>query len=460
MKRVAAILLLCLVLLGWVTPALGQSRSSKAWQLRSQAMKEQNSSLRYLHTTWFKSIGYRYAIVPVDSIVEASASVGATGTMELLNPPHGFSTSSLDQPRVTEQEISLASVTGQGPPGTTRMQASASYATALALTNNTFDAKRVGISRPDALRRTVAWTNALALSHAQGVWGESWQSPLWTYYMGAGAKNVWGSLSPITRELVTRAVAAEANRLLTIPPPYYRDASGTIISAGYSKSADNAWNATLLFLAARMYSSGDTTQAAQWEAQARWYALTAYATPDQVGTDPRIMGSNINSDGTVVNHRIIHPDYMATAGEMQIKYILTAGWSGSKEATECLNRFTTVWSGLTRVKFKVGTYKNPGGTIYRVGSHGVSTANIYYPQGTDWSKVRRHNMALMDVAEFMAGHDAGFSWGKAHINAVIAQQTRHKDGRVFSPGETHFAEDEQFAAACAAEMVESLRMVH
>jgi hypothetical protein len=182
--------------------------------------------------------------------------------------------------------------------------------------------------------------------------------------------------------------------------------------------------------------------------------------PDQVGTDPRIQGSNLNSDGTVVNHGIIHPDYMATAGEMQVKYILVSGWSRSIEATECLNRFTTVWNGLTRVKFKVGKYKKPGGTIYRVGSHGVSTANIYYPQGTDWSKVRRHNMALMDVAEFVAGHGAGFSWGKAHIKAVIAQQARHKDGRVFSPGETRFGEDEQFAAVCAAEMVESLRMVH
>ena len=69
-------------------------------------------------------------------------------------------------------------------------------------------------------------------------------------------------------------------------------------------------------------------------------------------------------------------------------------------------------------------------------------------------------MALMDVSFVAAGHDAGFSWAKAHINSVVKQQARHKDGRIFSAGETRFAEDEQFAAACAAEMVESLRMVH
>ena len=459
MKRIVTTVLVVLALLGWATPALAQSRANKAWQLRSQAMKEQNNSLRYLHSTWFKAMRYRYAVIPVDTIVEASASVGATGAIEMLNPPRGFSTSSLDGPQVTRERISLEAV-GQGTPGTTRMQASASYATALALTNNTYNASRVGIGRAEALRRTVAWTNALALSHAQGMWGESWQSPLWTYYLGAGSKKVWSSLSPITRELVTKAVAAEADRLLTIPPPYYRDATGRIISPGDSKSEENAWNASLLLLAARMYSSDDTTKAAQWEAQARWYALTAYATPDQVGKDPRITGSNLNMDGTVVNHGIIHPDYMATSGEMQVKYLLTAWWSNSTEPTECLNEFATVWNGLTRVKFKVGKYKKPGGTIYRVGSHGVSTANIYYPQGTDWSKVRRHNMALMDVSFVAAGHDAGFSWAKAHINSVVKQQARHKDGRIFSAGETRFAEDEQFAAACAAEMVESLRMVH
>ena len=43
---------------------------------------------------------------------------------------------------------------------------------------------------------------------------------------------------------------------------------------------------------------------------------------------------------------------------------------------------------------------------------------------------------------------------------VIGQQSRHKDGRIFSAGETRFTEAEHFGAACAAEMVETLRLVH
>jgi hypothetical protein len=231
------------------------------------------------------------------------------------------------------------------------------------------------------------------------------------------------------------------------------------VHPGDSKSEENAWNAALLFMAARMYSSGDATKAAQWEAQARWYALTAYATRDQVGTDARIQGSNLNANGTVTNHNIVHPDYMATAGEMQAKYILVSAWTGTAEAHECLNRFTAVWSGLTRVHFKAGPWAKPGGTIYRTDSRGVPTAAIYYPQGTDWSKTRRQNMALMDVAMFVSGHDYAFPWAKRHIRYVLAQQARHSNGRIFSNGETRFTEEEQYGAACAADMVETLRLV-
>ena len=459
MRRVAIVTLLLLSLVGGATPAIAQSRANKAWKLRSLATQEQNSSLRYLHTTWFKSMGYRYVSVPATSVVEASASVGATGTLQLLTPPHGFSASSLDVPQITRQQIVLASLPGSGTAGTTRMQASAAYATALALSNNSYNASRVSVSRAEALRRTVAWTNSLALSHAQGVWGLSWQSPLWTYYLGAGSTKIWSSLSPIARELVTKAVASEADHLLLFPPIYYRDSTGKITSVGDSHSEEDAWDATLLFLAARMFASGDPVKAAQWEAQARWYALASYSVPSQVGTDPRLGGSNMNADGPVVNHKIIYPDYMASAGEMEIKYLLTSVWSHTTESTECLNGFNTVWTGLTRVKFKAGKYKKPGGTIYRVGSRGVATADIYYPQGSDWSKVRRHNMALMDVATFIRGNDGAYPWGIAHIKFVIGQQARHKDGKIFNKSETKFAEDEQFAAACAAEMVEALRTV-
>jgi hypothetical protein len=277
--------------------------------------------------------------------------------------------------------------------------------------------------------------------------------------LGASSKKVWSSLPTCTQELVTASVVAEANRLLAISPPYYRDASGKIVSPGDSKSEENAWNAAFLFLAARMYSDGDPSLAASWESQARRYALTAYATPDQVSATSRIHGSNLNLNGTVVNHHIIHPDYMATSGEMKAKYLLVAVWTGTPETWECRNRFTRVWQGLTQVKFSAKQFKKPGGTIYRVGKHGAATADIYYPQGTDWSQKRRENFALMDVSMFAAGHNYAYSWARAHITYVLAQQGRHADGSVYSSGETRGIGEEQFAAASAAEEVELLKTV-
>jgi hypothetical protein len=444
------------IVMASASPALAQSRASKAWQLRKVATKAQNNSLRYLHTTWYRSAYRGFTFVPVSSVVEASCTVGAPGSLRLLGPKTGFTTTSLDQ-RGTRARI-IAGGTKVGA-STTRQQASAAYATALALANNTYDARKVQVSQDVARKRTVGWINSLALSHARREWGLSWQSALWTYYLGAGSKKVWSSLPECTRELVGRAVAEEADRLLAIDPPFHRDASGTVVIAGDSKAEENGWNAALLFLAARMYKSVAPEKADQWEAQGRWYALSANATPDQVGTDPRIIGSNLNVDGTVTNHGIIHPDYMASTGEMQAKYLLVTQWSRSGLPSEYSNRFMDVWRGLTVRKFRVGPYWKPGGLIYRVGSRGVATANIYYPQGADWSKRRKHNFALMDVAVFFAGHDVGYKWAGAHLSALVKQQARHKDGHILSKGESYFKEEEQFGAVCSAEMVEALRLV-
>lgn len=457
--RRAVVGLVALALLGVVpAPALAASRASRARQLRGLAIREQNSSLRYLHTTWFNA-NYQYETVPIASITEATGTADTSGTIELLRPPGGFSPKSSDPGGGAQLGLSFEPATTGASLGSTARQASTSYATALALANGTYNPGRVGVSSAEALRRVVAWNNALALSHVRAEWGRNWQSGLWAYYLGASSIRVWGSIPDCTKQLVTKSVADEANRLLKIPPPFYRDAKGKIIYPGDSKAEENAWNASLLFLAARMFSSGDATTAAKWEAQARCYALSAYATPNQVGIDPRITGSNLNADGTLVNHGIIHPDYMATAGEMETKYVLVSAWSQTPLAPECQNRFTTVWSGLTKVKFRVGKYRKPGGTIYRAGKRGVATTKIYYPQGTDWSPTRRQNMALMDVAIFVAGHDYSYGWANAHLNYVLRQQARHKDGRVFSPGETRYTDEEQFAAACAAEMSETLRRV-
>ena len=406
-------------------------REKQRRYLEQLAVRMQNNSLRYLHTSWWRgTYTYKQAVVTQPS--DSATGAPITTTVEVLVPPGGFGA-------------------GEVP---IRRQASALYATAIALSDGSYDAARVGVSRAEALRRTVAWTNALAISYKNDGWSR-WQSGLWVYYLGMGARQIWSSLPTCTQDLVRQAVTSEANYHLSVPPGYYRDSKGRIVSAGYSKGPDDAWNADLLYLAAREFP--DDPNSARWEGQARWYSLVAYATPSQVGTDPRITGSNANSDGTVTNHHIIHPDYMLGEAEAIIKYKLVAAHTGTAVAPEGLNNRLTIWRGLTRHWFSTSTYRRPGGTIYRSDRNGHAIADIYYPQGTDWSYSRKFNAAVMDIVNFTDNVDSkASSWARQHLLFTLRQQARYSDGRIFSSGETQFAEEEQFAAASAAESVQLL----
>jgi hypothetical protein len=407
------------------------SRSVQRNNLRRLATRMSNNSLRYLHTTWWRS---KYAYSTVELGPDPNDPSQSTQTVESLVPRSGFSA-------------------GETP---IRAQASALYATAIALESGFYSPGTVGISAAEARRRTVAWTTGLANSYDKDRWGRSWQSPLWVNYMGYGARRVWPSLPPNTRYLVTKAVAAEADHLLLEKPLNYRNAAGAIVYRGDTKSEEDAWCASLLLFAAREFP--DNPNAAAWETHGRLFLINAYASPDQVGGDPRITGSNINQNGTVVNHGIIHPDYMFAQAEFIAKIALVSDDARLAMPPETRNNLGRVWSGLTRVSFPVKRYRRPGGTMYRWGKKKRSqTADMYYPQGTDWSRSRRFNAAQMDVEVFAARLDwRSYSWAQKHMNYVLKQQSRYRDRRIFARGATRYPVDEQFGAATAAEMAARL----
>jgi hypothetical protein len=398
--------------------------------------KVQNNALRYLHTTWFTST-YVYQSATVTSSVESTPSAPATESVEVLAPEGGF----------------------VGPSGAelpTRSQASALYATALALRTNTLDPSQVGVSRAEALRRTVAWANGLAISYGRDTWARGWQSPLWVYYLSSGAHQVWGSVPPPTKKLIDAAVASEADRLLGTPPPFFRSPAGAMLYKGDSKSEENGWNGTFLLMASVQYPRHP--HAAAWEKQARAYLLTANATPQQIGADPRILGSNLNADGTVTNHGTVNPDYMFATAEAALRCDLICS-QRPLSVPESHNNLQYVWYGLTVLEFTAGRgYQPPGGTIYGYTAKGRPTADIYYPQRPDWSAERRFNAAEMDVEIWASTDDPlAYEFAKVHLGQTMTQQARHPDGHTFATGESTFPEDEQFVAASSAEMVARIR---
>jgi hypothetical protein len=410
--------------------AMAKSRQAQRVELQTLASKATNNSLKFLHTAWWKS-KYSYRSIEITHTDEA------TETLRVATPWGGFSA-------------------GEAP---IRSQGSALYATALALRNHTYSERAISVSRGEATRRVVAWSNGLAYSYEKDGWGHRFQSALWVYYLGFGSRQVWSSVPTSTRTRVDNAIISEADYLLTKPPPFFRDASGTTIFDGDTKAEENAWNGSLLLLAARVLPNHPN--AATWDAQGRAYGLTAYSTPNQVGSDPRLTGSNANPDGTVTNHRRpVYPDYMMTQNEFIAKNALLAAVTKTPVSREIANNQALVWQALRKVKYSFPTFNKPGGTIYRVNSKRGATANIYFPNGTSFGVCRKFNAAQTDVEVFASKIDPmAYAFAKAHLTALLKQQARHKDGRVFSNGETHFPEDEQFAAASTAEMTYRLMLM-
>jgi hypothetical protein len=416
------------------------ARQEQQATLLNHSVEAQNNALRYVHTTWFTETYGR--VVSISGLARSTAAADLTVNspqLDMLAPVGGFT-----GPLFAEKPV--------------RSQASALYATALALDTGTYDAERVGVSRAEALRRTVAWSNALAASYENDRWARTWQSPLWVYYLSFGAHQVWDSVPQRTRTLIDGAVASEANHLLKRKPTYYRDAEGAVLRQGDSQAEENAWAGTLLLLAASQHPRH--ANASAWREHGRAHLRAAHATPEQTKLDKSLAGSNLNGDGTVINHNKINPDYMLCVAETATRCDLLAADTGAPVPPDCYDGLGLVWRSLTSLEFDPAAgFVAPGGTIYQRDGENQPAASIYYPQGPDWSSERRFNAAEMDV-EIWALHadGAAYEFARLHLLATLAQQARHRDGRMFAAGESTFPEEEQFAAASCAEIVARLRV--
>ena len=85
---------------------------------------------------------------------------------------------------------------------------------------------------------------------------------------------------------------------------------------------------------------------------------------------------------------------------------------------------------------RVRPNKPPGGTILTPGK-----ADIYYPQGTDWSRYRYLNYSLADAIAYALGWDEkiartqlAIGWS-LRMEKAIEMQSRHADGHTFAKGE-------------------------
>lgn len=359
--------------------------------------KTMNTSLRYALTTWWK------------------AKFGSQTNAKMLN------LGGIDEYHV------------RGP-------AMEAYALAIALRTNSYLPAVTGVSQATAQSVAIKLVTALAGHHvanSRGGWGRTWQSPLWSAQAGTAAWLLWDKLPAATQTDVIRMVQDEAGALTNFPVPYYESTTGAVLSPGDSKAEENSWDSMILQLAVAMMPTHPMAPA--WAKKNVELMLSAYSRPQDL-TDPTVIngqpldawlnGSNIDVDGTLINHGIIHPDYMATVVQ-NLTAPLVAAFAGQPAPIASLHNADVVYGAMTNVTFGSPPYRAPGGTIYVPGSPA-----LYYPQSDDWGTSRiAHTVALDEMAadlhlDQLATVPAATELD-LHLQAVADMQARSKDGRSY-----------------------------
>ncbi|MEV6013649.1 hypothetical protein AB0M29_43775 [Streptomyces sp. NPDC051976] len=151
--------------------------------------------------------------------------------------------------------------------------------------------------------------------------GPGWQTAEWAAQTALAGWIFWDYLTPTEQTQVRNLVEAEANRFIGWTVPYYRDLTGRVRYPGDSKAEEVAWDGNILQVATAMLPNHVNYSA--WMQKRIEISLASYSRPSDVTSTNGVKvvngktlstwlkGSDSYDDGTLTNHNIIHPDYMA-----------------------------------------------------------------------------------------------------------------------------------------------------
>lgn len=288
-----------------------------------------------------------------------------------------------------------------------------------------YDAKTTGVPGKKAEEITRKLVASVAWQHKSNRgkegWGDQWQSALWASQVAHGAWIIWDLLSEKEQRLVCNMLVHEADRFMNYKIPYYKDKNGNIRYKGDTKAEENAWNSNILIVAAAMMPHHP--HSLTWEKRAAELQLSAFARPEDAESNRSVdgivlsqflEGSNMNSDGTVINHNIIHPDYMSAFMHNALN-----GWvfqlANKKPQQASLFNGEIVYKALTENLYN-------GKTMYQKTVDGKASPHLYFPEGNDWGGKRQANYWLMDVIAHI-NH-----WGTSQpIKAIDWAKERNKE---------------------------------
>ncbi|WP_406423566.1 hypothetical protein OH809_05110 [Streptomyces sp. NBC_00873] len=331
-----------------------------------------------------------------------------------------------------------------------RYPAMTALATATALKFGVYDPRSLSTSNATVrdlnLIRTIAARHKSNNTDTSTAWGYGWQTSLWAYYDGLAAWLMWDQLSTTDQTKVANMIAAEADRLASGNDLYLVGTSGnklymtlrdgTAVTPGDSKAEENNWSAELLGLAAAMMPQH--RNAADWRDRNIELLLAAAARPADLTRKDSIngivpgtwlRGTNINDDGTLYNHNILHPLYMV-AFDQSLDQGAVFALAGGCAPRIAKHNLQFVYDALVDKEFV--NSDGTATTIYQPGS-----ASIYYPQGNDWGTQFPGYFGAYDLLTSLYGLDRKVAekadgWEELHNNAQIDLQNRFTDGRTYA----------------------------
>ncbi|MBQ9614222.1 MAG: hypothetical protein IJV14_16805 [Lachnospiraceae bacterium] len=333
------------------------------------------------------------------------------------------------------------------------------YCIAAALYLGYYDESITGVSAANARNmcvRLISSAAAIYKENKKNGWGEVWQSPLWAENIGFAAWLLWEDIPERDQKNVTGMILREAAYVTDhYDIPYYRDRDGNIIYEGDTKGEEIAWHAKILALAAVMYPEHE--RQSDWEEKQGKMLIASTATPEDAADSFGFLeGSNINSDGTAVNHHKIHVDYMTTICEEMGECIAVYRLAGREIPQEAVFNMDLIYRALVNVD--LGDY-NPqmaGQHFYMRDAAGNPTDEATMPEANDWGLHWYANCYLTDVMADSMELDKEIAepykaavWRHLHLQKIKDQICRVNEegvvtGQFFREGENDFVSGELF----------------
>lgn len=338
-----------------------------------------------------------------------------------------------------------------------------------------YDAHTTGVSKEEATKKIVLLISSLAKYHCSNSekgWGNCWQGALWAEMLGMSAFLMKDYLSDEVWGMVCNMIHSECDYVISYAGVnVYMDRSGNIINEGDSKAEEDAWNATILALA--IATLPNDVRQTEWRKRFIELNVTSMACPSDVSSD-RIIdgycftecpGSNINEDGTVVNHGKWHIDYMASPIESFAESSIALSFSRENLVFDCLSHnVDKVYKAL--VELDLGKYdeSKSGHHFYERTPEGKASCITNMPGNNEWGSNRQANYFLVDTYSSLIQADDNLpdrlkadKWAVCRMERISEMMGRDTSGRIYLDGEENFASGQLYAMACLTQVYSLLK---